>query len=435
MGYSVISKVQNTYPGIQESVDGLTFIQKVAEFYDVIDNVNNSKAGLLFMQSIALGLDITWSLLVEYIYCLVKEKNPSLYKDYEYTLDYQDVCLNIGGVFGKLLGTKADSVFANKYLFDAVVANTGVVAEEWLQEFILEKYGWHNVMRDMAIMYNGYLVEQAQIAEKEDRDYIKRTIEAINKGANKATKKKEKVVISVAIADALTEEEYSTLYNWICEDEKIAHKLHLKAVDGKVYSDKEEVKVDAPVVEAKEPLEDETPLAEEVIESIDEVEETKATSVSTISVTSKEVITKKDVKAMASRGKAVIAHCLDDDTTQRFNNVAEASEALHISMIDIRKNLKGHTKQTGKGKEVKHYVFSYETPKLDKGKVLQIDPMTKTVVAEFNKVRDAEREYGFKPTKLNGVLKTVNKLCDGYMWMYESEYKEKFPSMKYGKVA
>lgn len=360
MEYSIISKVLNNYPSISENVCSMAFIQKVDEFYNVIGKVNNSKAGLLFMKDIALGLGVNWSVMVEYLYYLVKEKNPSLYEQYEYKLDYQYVCQNLGGVFGKLLSKKCNSVFANKYMFDAVVANTGASAEDWLYPFILEQYGWDKIMWDLVVMYNQYMAEEARFkGDLEEEDLEDAAVLAVE----------------------------------------------------------------------EEPLEDMTPYVMPVEE---EVEEPKATP--TIAVfTPKKTITKKDVKE--ARGKAVIAHCLNDDTKQRFNNVADASMALHISMGDIRKNIKGHTAHTGKGKGVKHYVFSYETPKVVKGKVLQIDPTTNKVVAEFGTVVEAEKEYGFKPTRLNGVLKTVNKLCEGYKWMYEKEYKEKYPSKEYGMVA
>lgn len=360
MEYSIISKVQNNYPSISENVCSMAFIQKVDEFYNVIGKVNNSKAGLLFMKDIALGLGVTWSVMVEYLYYLVKEKNPSLYEQYEFKLDYQYVCQNLGGVFGKLLDKKCNSVFANKYMFDAVVANTDASAEDWLYPFILEQYGWDRIMWDLVVMYNQYMAEESRF---------------------------------------------------------------------KGVSDKVDFDDDAVLAVEEEPLEDMTPYVMPVEE---EVEEPKATSIIAV-VTPKKTITKKDVKE--ARGKAVIAHCLNDDTKQRFNNVADASMALHISMGDIRKNIKGHTAHTGKGKGVKHYVFSYETPKVVKGKVLQIDPTTNKVVAAFNRVVDAEREYGFKPTRLNGVLKTVNKICDGYMWMYEADFKEKYSSKEYSMVA
>lgn len=431
MEYSVISKVQRTYPDIQENVNGLAFVQKASEFYEVIGKVNNSKAGLSFMKSIALGLCVTWDVLVEYIYYLVKEKTPSLYEDYEAKLDYEHICLDLGGVFGKLLDTKADAVFANKYLFDAVVANSEAVAEDFLQKYILEKYGWHNVMRDMAIIYNQYLLEEAKIAEKQDKDYIERTVKAINKAASK----KKEMVISVAIADALTEDEYSTLYNWISEDDKAAHKLHLVAIEGKVFSVKEEVTMDASV-ETKESVEVIAPLAVPM-ETMDEMAEEPKEVVSIISpsvvIAPKKVITKDEAKK--PRCKAVTAYCEDDKTIQTFSSVEEASVTLHLSETDIRKNLTGHTKRTGKGKDVKHYVFSYETPKIQKGKVLKIDPVSKEVVAEYTKVTEAERTLGYKPTRLNGVLKTVNRFCDGYEWMWEYEYKEKYPTMVYGKAA
>lgn len=361
MEYSIISKVQNNYPSITENVCGIAFIQKVDEFYNVIGKVNNSKAGLLFMKDIALGLGVTWSVMVEYLYYLVKEKHPSLYEQYEYKLDYQYVCQNLGGVFGKLLYKKCNSVFANKYMFDAVVANTGASAEDWLYPFILEQYGWDKVMWDIVVMYNQYMAEESRFKEvSEEEDFADAAVLAVE----------------------------------------------------------------------EEPLEDTTL----DVKSVEEVEKEEPKATPTIAVvTSKKTITKKAVKG--ARGKAVIAHCLNDDTNQRFNTVADASMALHIPMGDIRKNIKGHTAHTGKGKGVKHYVFSYETPKVAKGKVLQIDPTTKNVVAEFSTVVEAEREYGFKPTRLNGVLKTVNKLCEGYKWMYEKEYKGKYPSKEYSMVA
>lgn len=361
MEYSIISKVQNNYPSISENVCSMAFIQKVDEFYNVLGKVNNSKAGLLFMKDIALGLGVTWSVMVEYLYYLVKEKNPSLYEQYEYKLDYQYVCQNLGGVFGKLLDKKCNSVFANKYMFDAVVANTEASAEEWLYPFILEQYGWDKIMWDLVVMYNLYMAEEARFKGDLDKEDLE-----------------DAVVLAVE----------------------------------------------------EEPLEDMTPYVKPV--EAEEVEEPKATPTIAV-VTPKKTITKKDVKG--ARGKAVIAHCLNDDTTQRFNSIADASMVLHIAMGDIRKNIKGHTAHTGKGKGVKHYVFSYETPKVTKGKVLQIDPTTNKVVAAFNRVVDAEREYGFKPTRLNGVLKTVNKICDGYMWMYEADFKEKYSSKEYSMVA
>ena len=362
MKYSIISKVQDKYPGIEENVCGMAFIQKVNEFYNVVDKVNNSKAGLLFMKSIALGLGITWSVLVEYIYYLVKEKNPSLYEQYELKLDYQYVCQNLGGVFGKLLDKKCKSVFANKYLFDAVVANTEASAEQWLYPFILEKYGWNKVMWDLIMMYNQYMSEEARFCE---------------------TMPKE-------------------------ESEEVA-----------------------PLLVEDEPKEESIPSVD--AEEMTAVEEPKTAPMIAASITPKKSISKEDLKG--ARGKAVIALCLNDGTTQRFCNVTEASEVLHIALGDIRKNIKGHTAHTGKGKGVKHYTFKYETPKIDKGKVFQIDPKTNEVVAVFNKVTEAEKEYGFKPTKLNGVLKTVNRLCNGYQWMWEYEYKEKYPTMAVDKAA
>lgn len=361
MKYSIISKVQDKYPGIEENVCGMAFIQKVNEFYDVVDKVNNSKAGLLFMKSIALGLGITWSVLVEYIYYLVKEKNPSLYEQYELRLDYQYVCQNLGGVFGKLLDKKSNSAFANKYLFDAVVANTEAVAEQWLYPFILEKYGWNKVMWDLVMMYNQYM----------------------------------------------------------SEEERFCEAMHKE--------DSEEV---VPLVE-EEPEEENTSSAE--AEEVAEVEEPKTTPKVAAAISPKKPISKEDLKG--ARSKAVIVLCLDDGTTQRFGNVSEASEALHIALVDIRKNIKGHTAHTGKGKGVRHYTFKYETPRIDKGKVFQIDPNTNEVVAAFNKVTDAEREYGFKPTRLYGVLHTVSRHCAGYQWMWEYEYKEKYPTMAEDKAA
>lgn len=430
MAKSIIIKVQNKYSEIEEQVCGMAFIKKASEFYETVGKVNNSKAGLMFMKSVAFGLGVTWSLMVEYLYYLVKEKTPSLCDDVALNLDYKSVCLNLGGVFGKLLNTKADSIFANKYLFDAVVANTGADAEEWLQEAVLEHYGWHNVMRDVYLIYEQHLLDAE--AKEEDYDYIKRIIVGINKDAAKAANNDEDFVISDAIIKALTEDEYSALCNWIQTDEKIAHKLHLVVVDGKVYSDKEEVKAVA-ITETKEVSEDKA-AATETVDTVEEKEEeSKDSAAPTMAALPKKVITKKDIKEI--RNKGIIAYCKEDDTTLEFDSVKEASITLHIKECDIRKNLSGHTKQTGKGKDAKHYVFSYKNPKIEKGKVLQIDPTTNKVVAEFCKVTDAEREYGLKPTRLNGVLKTVNKLCEGYKWMYECEYKEMFLSEEYKTAA
>lgn len=430
MAKSIIIKVQNKYSDIEKNVCGMAFIKKASEFYEVVGKVNNSKAGLNFMKSIAFGLGVTWSMMVEYLYYLMKEKNSSLYKDNESSLDYQSVCLNLGGVFGKLLNTKADSVYANKYLFDAVVANTEADAEEWLQEAILEQYGWHNVMREIYLIYEQYLLDVE--AKGEDYDYIKRVIESINKEAVKAAKKDKKFVISEAIIESLTEDEYSALCNWIQTDEEIAQKLHLMMVDGKVYSDKEEVKTVAPI-ESKESLEDKAAIAE-AVEPVEEVvEETKDSSAPTMTVPSKKAISKKDVEF--DDKDAVLVRCEEDGTTQKFNSPKEASDALGIKVKYIHKRLNGDGKKTGKGKDVKHYTFKYVLPHIKKGNLLQIDPQTNDVVAAFKRVTDAEREYGFKPTRLNGVLKTVNKLCDGYMWMYEADFREKHPSKEYSMVA
>ena len=393
MSYSIISKVQNKYPSIEEDVCGIAFIRKVCGFYEAIGKVNNSNAGLMFLKTIALGLRVDWNMMVEYIYYLVKEKTPSLYKDYKDSLDYQYVCQNIGGVFTKLLASKGDSIY-----FDAVVANTGVEAEEWLQKFILEKYGWDNVMIDLVMMYNQYMSENAQIAEKEDYDYIIRIIKAINKKA----KEDKAYKVSVAIKDALTKEEYIALSSMIIEDENAAHKLHLKVVGDKIYSD-EEMEDEVLILE-EEPKANEGTVVEELIDAaIVSDEENKNAVIST------------DEKG----------------NRRKFNSTQEASLALGINVKYINKILRGDSNVTGKKKSDKHYTFEWVIPHNKKGKILQIDPHTNEVVEVFRYASEAERKYSYKKQRINGVLKTKGRLCDGYLWMWETEYKEKFPSMIY----
>ena len=398
MRYSIISKVRNKYPYIEENVCGMAFIQKACGFYEAIGKINNSNAGLMLLKTIALGLRVNWNMVVQYIYYLVKEKTPSLYKDYEHSLDYQYVCLNIGGVFTKLLTSKGDSVYANKFLFDAVVANTDADAEEWLQKFILEKYGWDNVMVDLVMMYNQYMSENAQIAEKEDYDYIIRIIKAINKKA----KEDKAYKVSVAIKDALTKEEYIALINMVIEDENAAHKLHLKVVGDKIYSE-EEVEDEVPILEEEPKVNEETVVEELIDAAIVSDEENKNAVIST------------DEKG----------------NRQKFNSTKEASLALGINVKYINKILRGDSNVTGKKKSDKHYTFEWVIPHNKKGKILQIDPHTNEVVEVFRYASEAERKYGYKKQKINGVLKTKGRLFDGYLWMWESEYKEKFPSIVY----
>ena len=396
MSYSIISKVQNKYPSIEENVCGIAFIRKVCGFYEAIGKVNNSNAGLMFLKTIALGLRVDWNMMVEYIYYLVKEKTPSLYKDYKDSLDYQYVCQNIGGVFTKLLASKGDSIYANKLLFDAVVANTGVEAEEWLQKFILEKYGWHNIMFDLVMMYNQYMAEYAHMAEKEDSDYITRIVKTINKKA----KDDKKYMVSAAIIDALTKDEYKALYNMVIEDKNTAHKLHLKVVGDKIYSD-QEVENEAPILEEEIQADEET-----LIEGSMEAEPLS-------SVENKDAIIAKD----------------EEGHIQRFYSPKEASLALGINVKYITKRLRGDGNATGKRKCDKHYKFEWVIPHTPKGRVLQIDPKTNEVVEGFRYASEAEKKYGYKKQRINGVLKTKGRLCDGYLWMREAEYKEKFPSM------
>ena len=409
---NIFNKTTENYPGIQENVNGLAFIKKVSEFYEIINKVNNSEAGLLFLKDIALGLCLPWKEIVEYIYYLIKEKTPSLFQDYEPNLNYNYICQNIGGVFGKLLDKKANSVFGNKYLFKAVVANTDADAEKWLQPYILDLYGWDNVLRDIYIIYEEYLTED-RYGDKEDYGYIQRIVGEAHKNA-----KKNGIAVSEWLVNALTDDEYTALYEWMMQDQKTAQKMDLKAVDGKIYSNEEEVKEDAPIMEEQEVEIDEPAV------TAPEVMTAPVMEISPKDADTKKVITSGEL--CPSRSKPILAICDDDGSIQRYGSVKEASAALNIPEGHIRKNLAGLSKHTGKGRGIRQYHFTYETPKVAKGKVMRIDPISKAVVAEYDTVAMAERMMGYKPQRINGVLKTKSQMCYGYEWLWEAQYREKY---------
>lgn len=388
----IIKRIEDKYPGIQENVNGLAFIKKVSEFYEVLNKVNNSEAGLLLLQNIALGMCLPWKEIVEYIYYIVKEKTPSIFQDYEAHLDYNYVCHNLGGVFDKFLAKRSNAVFANKYLFEAVVANTDADAEKWLQPYILDLYGWGNVVRDIYIIYEEYLTED-RYSDKEDYGYIQRMVGDIHKNA-----RKNGTAVSEGLVDALTDDEYTALYEWVVQDQKAAQKMDLKAAKGKIYS------VDETVVEP-----------EVVIAPVMEISPKDADT--------KKVITSGGL--CSSRSKPILAIC-DDESILRFGSVKEASAALNIPEVNIRKNLTGKTLHTGKNKGDRQYHFTYETPKAAKGKIVRIDPISKAVMAEYDTVAMAERLMGYKPQKINAVLRTKNQLCDGFVWMWEAQYRERY---------
>lgn len=117
--------------------------------------------------------------------------------------------------------------------------------------------------------------------------------------------------------------------------------------------------------------------------------------------------------------KALIVQQLDKitgDVLREFPSISSAAREMHRNSESIRNVCYGKRKSSaGYG-----WKFKIDSPHIGdvRKKIVQIDVVTNTIVAEYNSIVEAARAVGSRPSNISAVCRGLGMTAKGFKWKY-----------------
>jgi len=164
----IVRKLENEYPVLNSVIDGTFFLKEVYNtYYNALGgHVKNSQASKELLGSLSEENDMRWEDIVTYLYIMLENYIPGFYQKYYESLDWEGICKSDEKI-NKFLKTYKPNWKNYKRLYKLVLLNEGKKEEDFLMEYILESYGWDNVVKDSICLFEEYLRTDSEEVSQE----------------------------------------------------------------------------------------------------------------------------------------------------------------------------------------------------------------------------------------------------------------------------